>query len=203
MQNICSVTGCTEKLKVKSYCSLHYQRWRKTGQVGNVNTGPSKIILYDTHAEIELRSYIYKITGHAIIDLADVDKIKHLRWSLHSTPGDINGYAWCNEKRILLHKYLTGYKITDHINNNKLDNRRINLRECTHQQNILNTKARKNKQVPYKGVKYNREKFQAKIMLNGISYNLGTYITAIEAAEAYDKAAIELHGEYACINTYN
>jgi hypothetical protein len=97
-------------------------------------------------------------------------------------------------------------KLTDHINCNRLDNRKINLRHVTDSQNAQNQTPwiKENKHSKHKGVCFlkNREyplkkPWMAYIGMNGKRKYLGYYATEEEAAHVYDKAAKELFGEFA------
>ena len=85
----------------------------------------------------------------------------------------------------------------DHINNNPTDNRLCNLRLATTQQNGYNSKRRSDNNTGYKGVKKRRNRFVARIYVNGHRIWLGTYDTPLEAHEAYMKAAKKYFGQYA------
>lgn len=87
---------------------------------------------------------------------------------------------------------------TDHINRNKLDNRKENLRNATNSQNQSNR--RFIGKFGFKGVHASREKYRARIKDGNKLLNLGTFTTAEEAARAFDKKAKELHGEFAFTN---
>lgn len=93
-----------------------------------------------------------------------------------------------------------GHEI-DHINRDKSDDRLLNLRECTHSQNMSNQAIPSSNTSGYKGVSYHKHtnRFRATIMHNKKSIHIGLYNTAEEAAEAYRKKAIELFGEFADI----
>lgn len=93
-------------------------------------------------------------------------------------------------------------KFVDHINGNILDNRRSNLRICTHQQNCVNKPSTKE---GYKGIyKLPSGRYQARISNKSNKSKpvicIGTFDTENEAAEAYNKKALELHGEFARLN---
>jgi hypothetical protein len=90
--------------------------------------------------------------------------------------------------------------VVDHINGDPMDNRRDNLRICTVQQNNWNRKRRPNGSSSFKGVCAVGGRFTANIAPNGKMTHLGSFATEEEAARAYDKAAREHYGEFACLN---
>jgi hypothetical protein len=86
----------------------------------------------------------------------------------------------------------------DHINGNRRDNRRCNLREVTSAQNCQNRRAAN--QTGLKGVHPRGKKFFACIRVEGKFTYLGIYPTAEEAARVYDEAAHRAFGEFARLN---
>ncbi len=91
----------------------------------------------------------------------------------------------------------------DHINGNRLDNRRCNLRLATRSENGRNRG--KNKSISsskFKGVTYHSRDqcWQAYIIVNKQKYHLGYFKSEIEAACAYNKAATQMHGAFAKLN---
>ena len=90
----------------------------------------------------------------------------------------------------------------DHINGDKLDNRRRNLRLCTHQQNAFNQKRRRTNTSGYIGVSYARGRgcFEAYIHHHGRKHHLGLFPDALLAARTRDCVARLLFGEYARLN---
>lgn len=90
----------------------------------------------------------------------------------------------------------------DHINNVKDDNRIVNLREATNAENSKNKKAQVGGSSKYKGVCWYKSssKWSAQIRVNYKKIHLGHYDNEEEAALAYNKAALELFGEFAKIN---
>lgn len=91
--------------------------------------------------------------------------------------------------------------IVDHWDHDTLNNQRYNLRICTYQQNNANKRRMVKSSLPYKGIRpYKSGRFGARIWLNRKPISLGSYDTIQEAAKAYDRAAINIHGEYAFTN---
>lgn len=119
-----------------------------------------------------------------------------------------------NDKLYYAHRliflYHHGYlpKYLDHIDGDPLNNSINNLREATKQQNSRNQKKIKSLNGKptssiYKGVWWSirNKKWEVQISINGKRKFLGYFISEIEAARAYNRAAIKLFGEFAKLNT--
>ena len=141
----------------------------------------------------------------ARVDDEDWEWLSQWRWHYN------NGYAMRNvgphsdRRRILMHRLILNTPEgvdTDHIDRDRLNNTRANLRICTDSQNIANRPASRNNKSGYKGVWYDarRKKWQATIERNRRKYHLGAHATPEEAARAYDTAAREFWGEFAWVN---
>lgn len=137
----------------------------------------------------------------AIVDDEDYERLVAMgKWQY------VNGYAsksiWPN-KAIKMHRLIAntpdGFE-TDHVNGNKLDNRRKNLRACTVSQNQWNCGISKSNTSGFKGVHRSRKRWKTCIRVNGDLMYIGTFDTPIEAARAYNAAAIKYHGEFAKLN---
>jgi hypothetical protein len=90
--------------------------------------------------------------------------------------------------------------VVDHINHDTLDNRRCNLRICTHGQNMANRRPTPGR---LKGVIMETDcvrRWRAYMAGKNGSVSLGTYASPEEAARAYDRAVIARYGEFACTN---
>lgn len=136
-----------------------------------------------------------------IVDDEDYAWARHHLWSVSGTP-EKGQYAVSRigGQMVRLHRKImdaAGDKVVDHINGDTLDNRRENLRVCSHAQNTRNQRPRNGS---FKGVSYDRGAWRADIMADGKSYRLGRFKTAIAAAVTYDQAAKRLHGEFAALN---
>jgi hypothetical protein len=111
------------------------------------------------------------------------------------------------KQRIYLHRFILGLtpgdgNEVDHINQDKLDDRKQNLRLCTRSQNNANRGAYRNNTSGYKCVYFDQKRgeYQAYILVNRHKIHLGRFATAKEAARAYDKAAPLYFGEFALLN---
>lgn len=100
-----------------------------------------------------------------------------------------------------MHGLIMDAKGVDHINRNGLDNRRCNLRVCPPRLQMANQGSRGGSSR-FKGVTWNkrRGKWCAKIQVRGQWHHLGYFDDELDAARAYDEAALAWHGEYACLN---
>lgn len=84
----------------------------------------------------------------------------------------------------------------DHINGDPTDNRLCNLRVATRSQNLGNAKLYASNSTGYRGVYKSGSRYAASIQARKIVYRLGTFDTALEAAEAYRAASERLFGEF-------
>ena len=134
-----------------------------------------------------------------LIDAEDFDKVKRYCWCISKT-----GYPVANVKGKVtkLHRYILGLSnpniIVDHKNRNKLDNRKINLRICTILENSRNTTKSKNNKTGYLGISFaGKNKFRARIMVNGKEIRLGHYEKIEDAIKARKEAELKYFGDYA------
>jgi len=156
--------------------------------------------------------------GYTLVDIADLGRVSERSWQ-RSNKGeghDNTDYAktdfTCEENggergTIPLHRFITKCppdKEVDHINGDGLDNRRINLRICSHAENHRNLakRAPETASSPFKGVCWDAErgKWMAKILADGHTKFLGRFDSGGEAAVAYDIEAEKIFGEFARLN---
>ena len=137
--------------------------------------------------------------GHVtLVDQIDFERFGHLKWHFKG------GYAVRHVPRpshkvILLHNAIMGMEplgLVDHINRQRLDNRRSNLRITTRSGNHQNT-PRRNNRSKFHGVSLARNKWQARLC----SEYLGIFETPEEAALVYNARAIARYGPHAYLNS--
>ncbi len=140
----------------------------------------------------------------AIVDAADYERLSRYKWC--ATRSGRKWYACRRHKgrMIFMHRFLMNPPkgmVVDHIDGGGLNNRRGNMRICTQQQNIYNSRP-KGKTSKYKGVTWdkNRRQWIVLIRYEGRSILVGRFDDEIEAAKAYDRKAFELFGEFAWLN---
>lgn len=147
----------------------------------------------------------------AIIDEEDFEKVKGRSWHVRmirgkpyagtgSYLGKIDGKyvtRTIHLHRIIIGNFDSNIQI-DHINGNGLDNRKANLRIATSSQNRRNlSRLKSNNTSGFRGVTKHGNGWRARISAgNGKKITLGTFKNCIDAARAFDKAALELYGEF-------
>lgn len=148
---------------------------------------------------------IYTNKGQPIIvDDEDYEELNGMSWHLNEDGYAVRHFRKNGKVTEFMHRRLLGLPVGDptkgdHKNNDPADNQKDNLRPCTHQQNICNRKLNSNNTAGLKGVTWYPKygKWLAQIQSNKKRKTLGYFGTVGEAHEAYCRAAIALHGEFA------
>lgn len=149
-------------------------------------------------SEGKYKRCIMKNGASFLFDPDDEPLIKAHSWSLSRD----HIRTTVDGKTVYLHQLLIGLpsnREIDHINGDKLDNRRINLRPATHAQNNQNKGLRRDSTTGYKGVCFDKRsgKYIAYINADGERTYLGYFADKVDAAKAYDRAALLLHRDFA------
>lgn len=148
---------------------------------------------------------LYNSEEYVLVDDRDYDWLSQYRWLRQK-----NGYArrleWEDgkQKSFLMHREILGAPkgvLVDHINLDKKDNRRANLRLANWQQNSANRpKQNGSYRSKFKGVTRKAFPWGASITVENKSISLGWYSTEEEAALAYNEAALKYFGDFALLN---
>lgn len=175
------------------YCNKHYLKMKFYGTTEKISKNTNKFIECDLHYEI-----ITAKGDKVLVDKCDIHRVINISWCL-----DTRGYvvANINKKTTTIHRHilmLDGREnVVDHINGNRLDNRRSNLRVCTANQNAKNTRVKKNNTSGYPGIRKTKfGKFCVRITVNREYIHVGTCATIEEAIEKRKEAEIKYFGEY-------
>lgn len=154
----------------------------------------------------------------AKVDDEDYEYLNQWKWCAHKSHNNI--YAERNVRikgrkqiTIKMHRLILGLTdskiLCDHMDHDGLNNTKSNLRACNSTENQRNTSSKKGSSSPYLGVskdksKCNRKKrWRASICVNKNRIFIGMFLTEIEAAKAYDNAAIKHFKEFANLNFKN
>lgn len=144
-------------------------------------------------------------TGEVFMfDAEDYSRIKGTTWYRCNRCG--NGIHYIGDRfGVCIHRHILdvpkGFEV-DHINLDPLDNRKSNLRICTHQQNQCNQPPQKNNTSGVSGVSFYpaRNKYRARIKYFQQELHLGYFGSFIEAVQARNEAMRFLFGEYGFYN---
>lgn len=141
----------------------------------------------------------------AIVDDKDFDVLNKYKWHFKER-GDCARTE--NHRTIRIHRQIMNAPENmevDHINGNKLDNRRSNLRICTHSENCKNMTVCRDSKSGIKGVRnlgerYKTKPWMARIFPSGNAVYLGLFSNKEDASRAYDNAAKLYFGKFAKLN---
>jgi hypothetical protein len=146
------------------------------------------------------------------VDKEDYEYLSQFKWRYHNGYASRNEVTWCplakktvKTKQITLHRLIIACPdgmTVDHINGDKLDNRKSNLRICNHQQNCWNRPLQNNSTTGSRGVSYHKKmgKWMVYLTYNGKRKHLGYFSSLEEATARYDEEASKHYGEYARLN---
>ena len=142
------------------------------------------------------------MSGQVLVDYKDKEIIESGRWYINNI-----GYVVMDKykdnirKRELLHRVIMDAKqneMIDHINGNKLDNRRSNLRFCNKSTNAINSKVHKTNTSGVRGVYWDKQfgKWHGRIGINGKTKHIGLFNNLNDARKKISVAYRQLFGDY-------
>lgn len=145
----------------------------------------------------------------ASVDNSDFEELSKFKW--YASKAHKTYYAnrakgsKGKQVRIAMHRQILSApkgSFVDHCNHNGLDNRRSNIRLCTHADNMRNRERNRDNRSGFKGVTWDshHKKWRANIQVNGKDFYLGYFFCIVKAAKAYDYIAKRYFGEFAYLN---
>ena len=148
-------------------------------------------------------AYVSDAKGNQfMVDADDIDRIKICSWYRENRKGYFLGTI--SGKHVRLHRFLLGEPdgLVDHINRNKSDNRKQNLRVCTVTESNWNRGVQKSNKIGIKGValcssRHGAKRYRAQINVDGKRIRLGWFDNVEEAQAVYEEAAKKYFGEFA------
>ena len=142
---------------------------------------------------------------NAKVDAEDFARLSSWNWCAHWDPHTKSFSAMCNQngRTVYMHRVVLECRQKekcDHRSHDTLDNRKLNLRKCSDQQNNCNRRRRKDNTSGFKGVYLRGKLWRSRIFVHGKWIQIGYFNSKIKAARAYDEAAKIHHGEFAYAN---
>jgi len=191
----CSAKGCDRIHYGRGFCHNHYKK-DEAVRYGHPYLFENRIDVLDDYAVVYLEDRKRRVNGKVFIDLDDVDMIRSFKWCLSD-----GGYGITNldGTMIRMHAMIMGGIGIDHIDGNRLNNRKSNLRKASYLQNNRHRTSYRNRHG-FKGVISKGSRFVSRIKYEGTVIYCGSYLTAEEAANGYDQYAIQLFGDFAHTN---
>lgn len=174
------------------YCNKHYLKMKFYGTTDKISRNTNTIVDNGDHCEI-ITSKGERIS----IDKNDLDLVQGRSWCV-----DPRGYVVANIKARTLHRHILGLKdpkiSVDHIDGNKLNNRRANLRACKQTHNSKNLKKKKNNTSGYPGIRMTPHgKYNVRITVDRKEIHVGNFDTFDEAIAQRKAAEVKYYGLYA------
>lgn len=142
---------------------------------------------------------------YALVDDSDYKELSKYKWCISNLKYAVRRMPKEASRVIYMHRVIANVREdqqVDHVNRDKLDNRRSNLRAASEAENRRNMPARSDNKSGYKGIHWdnNRKKYVVQICVNGRGYWGGRHKNLTEAISTYNSMATELHGEFAYLN---
>ena len=200
--NYITIAGSSLKRGLTKSCGcLQKEKASKIGSKTIKENGKlcRKYNVYDLSNEYGV-GYAINTNKPFYFDLDDYENIKDYCWRENRTSGYIvtNTYNNVNLGMHRLVMHCPAEMVVDHINHNRIDNRKINLRICTVQQNNCNLSIKSNNTSGYTGVSWSKhtKKWHCYIEINGKRINLGYFNDINKAIEARQQAEIKYFGKF-------
>ena len=205
----CYVENCARLGKYwhedKKYCRKHHKHLVRRGEIlKRAKNDLNEIVKYDTYAELFVYKIDYSIACKIKIDLEDVERVKNYHWHYRVNRKDNTSKIYVYNKKIgKIHNFIMNFipsdtHFIDHLSNDELDCRKINLRKVDRTYNASNSKLSKANKSGYKGVAWDKrlEKWYSHIGYKNNKIRLGYFSNIEDAIAAREKAEDKYFGEY-------
>ena len=144
----------------------------------------------------------------ALIDDEDYERVNQYKWCINSNGYAVTSYRDSNGKwkAMKMHRFILnlnkGDSLVDHRDTIRINNQKYNLRIASFVENLRNQKINKNNKSGFKGVRLHKPSslYIAQIGIKEKKKHIGYFKCPVEAAKAYNEAAIKYFGEFAQLN---
>ncbi len=188
----CSVDGCENIVSSIGYCSKHYMQFRRHGKIlERTRKDPNEIVYHKDYAEIILYDKKSNRVAEALVDREDVEMLRKYKWYCQKY-----ARAHIGGKLVFMHRLIMNpgeNLIVDHINHNRLDNRKKNLKVCTTKENARNLKP-KEKSLGLRGITEQKGRYIVTIGYDRKKVYIGTFSDIEKAKRARVEAEIKYWG---------
>lgn len=174
--------GCYQKEQMSKVALKYFKKYNK----------------YDLSGEYGI-CYLADTNKKVYFDIEDYKLIKNILWKTDEC-GYARGYDTKTKRLVRMHKVITNTDkniIIDHINREKLDNRKENFRYATNSENRINSKTRTDNTSGIQGVRFEGGKWRVRIFVNGKYIHLGMFDNFDEAVKIRLEAEKKYYGEFA------
>lgn len=209
--NGCCVLDCESRNRLcyienNRYCGKHYQQMKVYGRISiRTKYDINEIEIFDDYAKMYLYDARSNVIGFTIFDIEDIEKVSSSgKWGTNRKSQYVYNQSLDENKTVMIHHFLLGIRphelenfVVDHINRDRRDNRKSNLRIVSLQKNAINKGMQSNNTSGYPGIHFNktRKKWESAIKINGRKINLGRFDTFESAVEVRKLAEIKYFGE--------
>lgn len=154
-----------------------------------------------------IQGYSEKHGNHLIsVDDRDYEHLSFVKWYIVKPCNKFYAVGRIDGKMKKMHRVILGLEdpriFVDHRDHDGLNNQRHNIRIASYSQNMANRRSQINSSSKYLGVYWapKNRKWKAQVRDKGKLVYLGYYANEIDAAKAYNSAALKAHGEFANLN---
>ena len=189
----CTVHLCENPQVARGWCDMHYRRWKAHGHPGiarPVITDEDCFVDVITR-RIPLRNRQGVVRAWTLVDADRFDELNQWVWHLGERYAVRGAGARAQRRLIQMHRVVVGLpsidddpRQADHINREPLDNRSVNLRIVTSQQNAQNRSSAQGSSSRYRGVSWSGGRWLAMVFADGAHHYVGRFKDEEEAADA-------------------